>query len=260
METPENISFISTLLPFILVVFVIAVGVVLLSQQFRQNLYRQKLEQEKLKTTHQIELLRSSIQVQEDERKRIARDLHDELGAVLSILRMHIVQLEQKHTSELSLNENLTKVRSLAENAIANMRRISYELMPPELETFGLTKSLEALVRQMEQSSNMNVNFESDGELDDLDWPVKLAIYRVCMELLNNSIKHAQAHTLTLLFKRQLHEVNFSYQDDGIGLNENSTVGIGLKSMEGRIQALGGLFTFGNAEPKGFRANISIRV
>lgn len=68
----------------------------MLTQQFRKNLYKQKLEHEELKNKHQMDFLRSSIQVREEERKRITRDMHDELGATLSITRMHLLQMERQ--------------------------------------------------------------------------------------------------------------------------------------------------------------------
>ena len=96
METTGQINITAALLPMICVIFIIATGVVLLNSLFQKKLYRQKLLQEELINRHQEELLKSSIQIQEEERKRIASDLHDELGAVLSITRMHLFALEEK--------------------------------------------------------------------------------------------------------------------------------------------------------------------
>lgn len=257
METSEHISFINTLLPFTAVVFIIAIGVVLLSQQFRQNLYKQKLEQEELKSKHQIELLRYSIQVQEDERKRIARDLHDELGAVLSILRMHLVQLEHVPPKD-TLPEKLSNLRGLTENAIANMRRISHELMPPQLETFGLVKALESLIHQIETTGKIDIQLHTEGATETMDWPVNLALYRVFLELITNSLKHAGATKIVFSIKRDEKELKCMYTDNGKGLTLNDTPGIGLKSMEGRIKSLSGQFRFGNHEEGGFLAEIII--
>lgn len=258
METSDHINFINTLLPFTAVVFIIAIGVVLLSQQFRQNLYKQKLEQEELKSKHQIELLRYSIQVQEDERKRIARDLHDELGAVLSILRMHLVQLEHLPSKDYSLPEKLANLRGLTENAIANMRRISHELMPPQLETFGLIKALESLINQIETSGKIEIQLHHEGAIDTMDWPVSLALYRVFLELITNSLKHAEATKIFFGITKVETELKCHYTDNGVGIQLNDSPGIGLKSMEGRIKSLSGQFRFGNQDGGGFFADIVI--
>lgn len=258
METSEHINFINTLLSFTAVVFIIAIGVVLLSQQFRQNLYKQKLEQEELKSKHQIELLRYSIQVQEDERKRIARNLHDELGAVLSILRMHLVQLEHLAPEKYSLPQKLSNLKELTENAIANMRRVSHELMPPQLESFGLVKALESLINQIEQTGKIEIQLQTDGELENMSWPLSLALYRVFLELINNSLKHANATKISLAITNTTKETKCHYSDNGKGIDANKMHGIGLKSIEGRIKSLSGNFRFGNQDIGGFFAEITI--
>lgn len=256
METLENINFIKTLLPFIGVIFIIALGVALLTQQFRKNLYLQKLEQEKSESQHQIELMRSSIQAQEDERKRIARDLHDELGAVLSILRMHLIQFETQ--LDPSLHNKTKNMRELTETAMSNMRRISHELMPPQLEMFGLVSSLDEVVRQINTTEKLKVTLTSNGNLNELKWDAKLGLYRICLELLNNGIKHAQASQIDLTIYLEGQTIICNYQDNGIGFKENQGKGIGLKSIEGRVKSLSGQFMLGNSVLSGFSLHISI--
>jgi len=119
MEATQEIGFLNILLPLLGVMFVIAVGVFLLNQQFQKNLYRQKLEQEELRNKHERELLQSSIEVQEAERKRIAKDLHDELGATLSIAKMQLARLEQMYPSIESNGLSLKGVRNIIESSIS---------------------------------------------------------------------------------------------------------------------------------------------
>lgn len=158
METSENINLISTILPFSAIIFLIVLGVLLLNQQFNKKLYSQKLEKEKLKAQHQFELLQSSIAVQEEERKRIARDLHDELGAALSMTRMHLMQIEQQNTEQgTDLTTRLQNVRSMTEKALASMRRISHELMPPQLESFGLLQTLNTVASELNKLDQLRI-------------------------------------------------------------------------------------------------------
>lgn len=102
MEESEKLNFLSALLPVSLILFIIVLGVLRLNQQFNKKLYQQKLEGEKLKLLHQKELLRASIRAQEEERKIIARNLHDELGAMISIMRMQLMQLENNLSEKMS--------------------------------------------------------------------------------------------------------------------------------------------------------------
>lgn len=261
METSTEITFLSTLLPMVGVVFIIAVGVVLLNQQFQKNLYKQQLQQEELKNLHQLELLNSSIQVQEDERKRIAQDLHDELGAILAISRMHLVQLEQlpEISNQQTHLQAVQQVRGLTENALASMRRISHELMPPQLQTFGLIKTLEAVVNRLNETSSLHISICSDNTLAELNWPIQLGLYRISMELINNTIKYAQATQVSIHFNVAAEQLNYGYEDNGIGMSESSTsAGLGHKSILGRVNAMGGTIKMSNQQHGGFSTTIII--
>ena len=233
----------------------------MLNQHFQKNLYRQQLEQEALKNFHQQELLRSSILVQEQERKRIAQDLHDELGALLSISRMHLVQLEEKETTEKEkLLPALQNIRSITEKALSSMRKISHELMPPQLETFGLTKTLQAVANYANQTGGINIQIDTANDLPELSWPVKLGAYRIIMELINNTIKHSGADKIIIQLQCSETSLECLYTDNGKGfVSDTGKMGLGHKSIEGRASSLGGKFAFGNSGP-GFRAQFSIPV
>lgn len=261
METTSELNFLSTLLPMVGVIFIIAVGVVLLNQQFQKNLYKQQLQQEELKNIHQQELLNSSIQVQENERKRIAQDLHDELGAVLSISRMHLLQLE-KQNSEANpfLLKELQNIRSLTENALASMRRISHELMPLQLEAFGLVKTLEAIAAQACKAGTIQIEVKAENKLPELDWPLKLSLYRISMELINNTIKHAEASKIEIEIGASEKYIHYHYTDDGKGLQtDNNHDGLGQKGIEGRIKSMKGTYTIMEKEyHQGFAIRIAL--
>jgi signal transduction histidine kinase len=248
METPEEISVLSILLPLAGIVFIIAVGVVLLNQQFQKNLFRQQLGQEELKNVHQRELLSSSIRMQEEERKRIAQDLHDELGATLSIARMHLLQLQTKHAE--ASPESIAafgNIRGLIENALSGMRRISHQLMPPQLETFGLVNALEAVARQVNETGGMQITITAAQNLPECGWLVKVGLYRINMELLNNTIRHAGADRVTIDISFEAGLVVSSYSDNGKGLPVDfAGKGLGTKGIEGRAASLGGSLELGN--------------
>lgn len=244
METENHITFVGTLLPVVGIVFLIAVGVIILTQQFRKNLYREQFEQEELKRHHQVELTKSTIMVQEQERKRISQDLHDDLGAVLSIIRMHLLQAERKYPDvNDQLPGELQNIRSLTENAIESMRRISHELMPPQLERFGVLETLEQTCEQLTAAGKISCKFTAEEHIDSQinDELMSLTLYRVCMELINNTIKHAGATQLQLDISGSDKEIIVNYRDNGNGMvPEYSKKGSGLRNMHNRIHFLGG--------------------
>jgi len=240
------------------IMFIIGIGVILLNQHFQKNLSVQKLKQEELKSIHQNDLFLSSIHAQEEERKRIAQDIHDELGAVISIMRMHLVMLEQQSTEE-TLRAGLQNARQLSETAITSIRSISHQLMPPQLQSFGLIATLESVIRQINKTNQISIALNSAFSNTDLTWIINLALYRIVMELINNTIKHAEAKHVSIDFLLHGKYIRCNYADDGKGLpNEHSSKGLGHKSIEGRVSALGGTLDWGNSPAGGFYAIIQL--
>ena len=260
METIKDLNFLNTLLPLAGIIFIIGAGVVLLNQHFQKNLTAQKLKQEELKSQHQLMLLQSSIRAQEEERKRMAQDLHDELGAVLSIMRMHLVMLEQQSTSNgESLTAGLQNARQLSETALASIRSISHQLMPPQLEAFGLVQTLESVIAQISRTGTIAIELTTTASLADLSWTVNLGLYRILMELINNTIRHAGAGAIKIMITRDDRFITCHYSDDGKGLvSKDMHSGLGYKSMEGRVSSLNGTFEFGTAETGGFYAVVRV--
>lgn len=213
---------------------------------------------QKTKYQHERQLLISTVQTQEDERKRIAQDLHDELGAVLSIARMHIVQIQEDEGNN-NLKTGLQQACTLTESALATMRRISHELMPPQLEQFGLIKTLRAIATQTNEARQIEMELIADD--DSQRWPVSVerGLYRVCMEMVNNTIKHANAKHIQIQLNQNQEYILFTYTDNGRGLPENYTAGQGFRNIEARVNILGGTFHINNYV-SGFSASLQIPV
>lgn len=265
METTDELTFFTAFLPLAGVVFIIATGVILLNQHFHKNLYRQKLIQEELINQYQHDLLKSSIQVQEDERKRIASDLHDELGAALSIARMNIVQLEKNSQTNFdsSIVSSLQNIRSLTETSLASMRRISHELMPPNLVTFGFVTTLQELAAKANNTNEIYINIDTPENSERLPWETELGLYRISLELINNTIKHASAKQINIFLSLEKNLFSLLYEDDGIGIDSKTqkiNEGLGHKNIEARILSLKGNLKIIAEEGKGFSALIEIPI
>jgi signal transduction histidine kinase len=203
--------------------------------------------------------LKTSIETLDEERKRISQDLHDELGAVLSIARMHIVRLRDLYAKGIgNLEPNLQEVFKLTEAALATMRRISHELMPPTLNEFGLIKTIESTVRQINDSQKITAQFETPST--SLRWPrtVELNLYRIFMELVNNTLKHSQAKQIKMVLQQDADTLLFTYQDDGIGFKNEKSDGRGLSNIEMRVTTMGGTFRIDKDGGSGFHSTISI--
>ncbi len=258
MEPSADIDFLRVLLPLVVVVFIIAIGVFLLNQQFQKNLFRQKLTQEELKRSHQRDLLKSSIEVQEKERKRIARDLHDEMGASLSMARMQLVRLEEALSKD-QLAGSIKNVRNIVESTLNSVREISHQLMPPQLEALGLSKTLGSLADQINEGDDLQLQLNLTELTGRLPWFIELGLYRMTLELIQNTLKHADASEAHLSLSDSMNEhVLLTYSDNGKGINSLNAPGMGLKNLEARANALGGNFEL--KESEGFLARITIPV
>jgi len=260
MEEPEAHQFFINLIPFWIIILVISAGVILLTRKFRQGLSKQRLEKEVLKNRYQQELLRTSIDIQEKERKRIAHDLHDELGARLSMALMRLKQhpdptpITPEQTAEI-----LEQLEDQLELALQATKRISYELMPPQLVNLGLYQALKVRAEDARKAGNLMVNMKKTGDPDTMPWPMQLAMYRILSELLNNTLKHAEATEVSIELVVDKGHLLCLYCDNGKGMSDEiKGAGLGLQSLEGRASALNGTLEYGNAHDGGFWAEISL--
>jgi signal transduction histidine kinase len=193
----------------------------------------------------------------EEERGRIARDLHDGLGQSLIILKNKFNKIESgaQGLSE-ELNDNFA-------DTIEEVRSISRSLIPPELRRLGLKKSLNKMLKDVEFSAGIVVSIEID-DLDSIQLvqPSEIRIYRIIQELTNNTIKHSEATSLKLEVTDMGNWFSIVYQDNGKGLaaeKMNASVdSVGLRSIRQRMSFLNGTVRFERPQ-KGFKATIKIK-
>lgn len=203
---------------------------------------------------------------QENERKRLAAELHDELGHSLLTLKLRLKSL-QKHLApqQKVLQKDLNQILRDVGATIENVRRLYLDLSPGDLEDLGLTGALRAMI---EEFSELDPKFIWSVRLDNLDdlfpAPIQTAIYRVVQEALTNIGKHAQAKHISLAAARQDHQVAFTIVDDGKGFNRDKVLAtkksLGLLTMEERVKILGGSFELFSQKKQGTRISFTIPV
>ncbi|WP_186757559.1 AAA family ATPase [Echinicola salinicaeni] len=204
--------------------------------------------------------LRDIIQTQEDERKRIAGDLHDSLGSLLSTIKMRFNSLEEKARKD-SNNEFYKDTLNKMDEAIEEVRRIAHNMSPVSLRRFGLSSALQTLIEQINISGQMEAHLQVLGMEERLPEQIELTIYRICQELVNNSIKHAKASSLHLQLINHLDSLNITVEDNGIGMEPKSqNSGFGLHGIEAKVQLLKGQFMIESHPGKGFLAVIDIPI
>lgn len=257
MDKPEEIALFNTLVPLAGMTVVIALGVILMVVQFQRSLLKQRLQKENLKMKHQQDLLRTSITVQENERKRIAGDLHDELGARLSVALMQLRQ--EKNESTNTESSMIDDMETHLEAALQSTKRISYELMPPQLVNLGVYKALLVLKNDIKKAGGLSIEIQKTGDPADWPWSIQLGLFRMLSEMLNNTLKHAEATEVKIELKKLEEGVKCYYQDNGKGLPKTTSGnGLGLRNLEGRAQALNGTLQLDQNHTGGFMATIEL--
>lgn len=256
-----NISFIAIIgMAFSLV---IAVFIVLLYVRYQQRIQRQKKSMHEAELAHQKNLLYAIIQSQDKERKRIGQDLHDDVGAGLSRLRM-LMQKKPTVIAATATNHSMESqdCTTLIDKIILDVRDISHNLSPPALELFGFAEALEELCESFSKTTGLEISLKNNtpGFLDKIQEDTALQLYRVFQELLNNTVKHANASKAAIDFSDDNNKLKIVYCDNGCGLAavESKKPGIGLQNIESRLGLLGAVHKIKSAPGEGFSITICL--
>ena len=203
--------------------------------------------------------LETSIITEERERKRIAADLHDGLGPVLSSINLYYQAYIDEKNPEKKV-EIEKKLKTIIGDAVSEISRISHNISPSILENNGLVIALENFINQININKNFSVNF-SYQDIQRFDIKKELAMYRAITELINNTIKHAKASIVNIKIYISNGFLQVNYSDNGKGFNKKSLIkhkGIGLQNIKTRLQSLGGTFSFNTSKNNGFQAVLII--
>ena len=233
----------------------LAGGLVFFFVTYQKRLLRKQLELNKVKQDQQEEILRNTIQAQENERKRIAQDLHDEVGAMLSVVKLNVSRIE-KQTQDKALKV-AGETKSYLDEVITQVRGISRSLLPPSLEKLGLMSAIEEMANWVNKSDEIRIECSKSGEPFRLDIKTELALFRVVQELVNNAIKHSGS-SLIVVRVRFSKNVAIVIRDTGKGfdLEEKMNAGLGLKNLESRTEMAGAKLKLKSEHGKGTTAII----
>ncbi len=210
---------------------------------YQKRLLQKQLELNKTKADQQEEIIKNTINEQEKERKRIARDLHDEVGAMLSVVKLNVGRIEKKSEEEKA-KKLAAETKNYLDDVITQVRRISRALLPPSLEKLGLFFAIEELCNWVNKADQIKIECWKGGKQFRFDSKAELAIFRIVQELLNNAIKYSEADLVTINSRFSNGKIALSIRDNGKGfvLDEKMNSGLGLKNLESRSQIIGANF------------------
>lgn len=213
------------------------------------------------------ELIRKNEEIKEAlfkgqtiERKRVALELHDNLSSLLSAVNMSIQVINPNNLSE-SEQSVYQNVKQLIQNAYAEVRNISHNILPAELEREGLAMTLTTLVDRLNQTSVTQFSLTVTALQERLPVEIEFNLYSIVLELINNAIKHAKAANVAISLLKTDDGIELSVTDDGVGLKQShSKRGIGLQNIQARLDSLGGAFDTLLPAQKGTRIQIKIPI
>ncbi len=237
----EN-TFILIMVIGILIMLALALAFIIFANFSQKKILVEQMRNREMAYQHQEALLHSTILVQEKERKRIARELHDEIGSKLNVIFLNMHRLK-KYGPEYPEIETITsEVNSIIDKTINVTRRISHNLLPPTLEDFGLTEAIKELQYSIQQAGDIKIEFETIEKIKRIeDKTIELNLYRILQELIYNSINHGKASNIFIRLKTTPSEIHLTYKDDGIGFDNlqiENQKGLGLKNIESRVQMI----------------------
>lgn len=244
------------------VVVVLVVLLILFLIIYQKRIVTQENRLQKLENEKQRALLVATIEGQERERKRLAKDLHDGIGSLLSGLSLNLKFQKKREGLDPKQIEFLDQACVMVEDGIKNVRSVSHNLMPATLENFGLLSAMKECIEPVDQVSGVDIKIASTGEAYKIPDTKALGLLRIFQELLQNTLKHSGA-------TRVLSEVNFSsnkvgllYTDNGKGPDDDiyESKGIGIKNILSRVQAMDGTFEIILQEGSGFKAQVDVPV
>jgi len=214
------------------ILLIIAISLLLLAVIFILFL----VQNAKIRNQKQIESLNSVFEMQENERKRISMDLHDEIGPMLSAIKLRIYSIRQlRNQSEI---ENMvSEVAVHLDTLIQDVRQIIRNLSPTNLRKAGLIHTIETFKNAIECNNNIRFEFMHEGLEVPMNEKAELNIYRIVSEFINNSLRHSQCSLIKLIIKRYAEKTLILYSDNGNKKEKSIAInmGMGLQNIESRV-------------------------
>jgi len=200
------------------------------------------------------------INAQEEERSRVARELHDDLSQRMALLSIELEQLGQAMNGSARIRRRFENLQNQAQEISSDIHRLSYRLHPSKLDHLGLAAAIKTLCEQL-NAGNLRVYLHQQGFPAPLPNDITLCVFRIAQEALRNAVKHSKATHCRVILKRSPQAVHLSVLDDGCGFDVQSTPmaeGLGFVSMRERLRLVGGHLEIHSQPGHGTRIEVSV--
>ena len=248
---------------FSAIIIILILTIVMVILAYRSYKHKQLAERRKIQQNAERKILDAVIETEYKERKRFAEDLHDGLGVLLSTTRLYINEIEDSNKEE---RKSLIKQsNSMLDDAIANARNISNNIMPAALKNNGLEIAIRSFSDKINSSGNLKIDVQSVNFKKHYKNTIEITIYRILTEMINNTIKHAEATLVSISLIEKNNTLFVTYNDNGKGFDydtmiKSSEKGMGLDNTISRINSISGSCSINSKVGEGFFAKIEVSI
>ena len=201
------------------------------------------------------------INAQDEERKRVATDLHDGVGQQISAVSLNFQVLARRIAKENpDLVSNIEKIKRMIMDTSQEIRSVSHQMMPRALTHFGLVDALEDMIEASFKNSGIKYSFKHQNMDERLPQEVEIGIYRIAQELINNITRHSKAKHVDIQLYRTGSHAYLTVRDDGIGIDASKSKGIGLTNITSRVNVMKGGFILDSQPGNGTSATVKVRL
>jgi PAS domain S-box-containing protein len=198
-------------------------------------------------------IMTAIIETEETERSRFAKEIHDGLGPLLSAIKLYVNELEGHEYSDAEKSEYISMINTMIDEAVDSSRNIANNITPKLITDYGLVKALKSYCNTINATNILRIDFKSPPEFSP-ETTLSLTLYRIITELINNTIKHAQASHVKVVLQHLNNKIQLDYSDNGIGFDlekalEKSDDRMGVKNIISRVRSINGVFNFQNTKP-----------
>ena len=249
-----------SLLHTLLLGFVLALAAVLRLRTLERRSEQQRAHAEDAEKQMRL-LSQQLVAAQEEERKKLTRELHDHVGQMLTALRLEIGRADRaRGSSESQVAQAIGEAKRLLDTILRSVRDLVMGLRPSMLDDFGLQPALEWHVRDFRRRFAIATDLTLSGDLDALPDQYRTCVYRIVQEALTNCARHARARRVEIVVRHAQNTIELTVADDGAGIDPRRARGMGLLGIEERVRELHGSFHVGARQPHGTELSVTIPV
>lgn len=239
----------------------LSIAIVVFVLFYQKKMLQEQLKRQLMEADFQKKMLQAALDSQENERRRLAADLHDSIGAMLSTIKVGLVTMGR---TEAIPSEGLVQTKQMLDDTIESVRSISRDLMPSTLEKFGLGQAIREMCEKIAGTAHLMVFYDEHGDTIPFDKTREVMVFRIVQELLNNAIKHSNATAINVdtIWNDG---VSISVQDNGMGFDyekqrdkKGKSTGLGLYNIENRARLLGATVLFERPEQGGTKISLKL--